>query len=81
MLLLAAATAFTREPDFDDEEIDFDALDEWAAADAGRPLPPPPPRDSEQETNQAYDAFGKALKTVKMDSRIANRSGTCTRWG
>ena len=40
LLLLAAAIAFTREPDFDDEEIDFDALDEWAAADAGRPLPP-----------------------------------------
>ena len=44
-MLLLAAIAFTREPDLDDEEIDFDALDEWAAADAGRPLPPPPPRD------------------------------------
>ena len=73
LLLLAAAIAFTREPDFDDEEIDFDALDEWAAADAGRPLPPPPPRDREAETNQAYDAFGKALKTVKMDCRNLTR--------
>ena len=73
MLLLAAAIAFTREPDLDEEEIDFDALDEWAAADAGRPLPPPPPRDREQETNQAYDAFGKALKTVKMDCRNLTR--------
>ena len=73
MLLLAAAIAFTREPDLDDEEINFDALDEWAAADAGRPLPPPPPRDREAETNQAYDAFGKALKTVKMDCRNLTR--------
>ena len=73
-MLVLAALGFTREPDLDDEEIDFDALDEWAAADAGRPLPPPPPpRDREQETNQAYDAFGKALKTVKMDCRNLTR--------
>ena len=39
-MLVLAALGFTREPDLDDEEIDFDALDEWAAADAGRPLPP-----------------------------------------
>ena len=62
MLLLAAAIAFTREPDFDDEEIDFDALDEWAAATpAGHCRRRRRATASRRPTG--YDAFGKRWAT------------------